>query len=53
MVQLRENLFLDKQKSLEDVRTQLEKDRHSSVMRLEEKLNHQYAEHAKIVKVQP
>ncbi|KAJ8312343.1 hypothetical protein KUTeg_009716 [Tegillarca granosa] len=50
MVQLRENLFLDKQKSLEDVRNQLEKDRHSSVMRLEEKLNHQYAEHAKIVK---
>ncbi|XP_071181008.1 putative leucine-rich repeat-containing protein DDB_G0290503 isoform X15 [Mytilus edulis] len=40
MVQMRENMFLEKQKSLEDLRSTLEKDKRDALARAEDKFNH-------------
>ncbi|XP_069136150.1 trichohyalin-like isoform X2 [Argopecten irradians] len=50
MIQLRENMFLDKQQALETLRQELEQERRDTTMRAEDKLSHHITEHANLVK---
>lgn len=51
MVQMRENMFLEKQKSLEDLRSTLEKDKRDALARAEDKFNHHIKSQSNSIKV--
>lgn len=51
MVQMRENMFLEKQKSLEDLRSTLEREKREALARAEEKIMHQVKSQSNAIKV--
>ena len=50
MVQMRENMFLEKQKSLEDLRSTLEREKREALARAEEKIMHQVKSQSNAIK---
>lgn len=51
MVQLRENMFLEKQQALDTLRCNLEDERRGAMSRADNKLTHHLTEHLNMVKV--
>ena len=51
MVQLRESLFLEKQKTVDTLRDELEQERREISIRADERLAQQLADHASTIKV--
>ena len=51
MLQLRESLFLDKQRALEELRAEIEQERRSSSSRTDERMAQMLAENAEMISV--
>ena len=51
MVQLRESLFLEKQKTVDTLRDELEQERREISLRAEDRLNQQLADQTSTIKV--
>ena len=52
MVQMRESLFLEKQKTVDTLRDELEQERREISIRADERLSQQLADHASSIKVE-
>ena len=51
MVQVRENMFLEKQKALEDLRSTLEMEKRDALVRAEDKMNNQIKSQSNAIRV--